>query len=67
MSFVTATPVFAPRQGAGLLARLRHAIRARIVAQRTRVALSKLSARELDDVGLAPCDIDRVARRVAGV
>lgn len=67
MSFSTITPVFAAPRGEGLLARLRRALRARYVAQRTRAALLKLSPRELDDVGLAPADIDRVARRAAGV
>lgn len=67
MSSMTVTPVFAPRHAEGAFARLRSAIRARLVAQRTRAALRKLSARELEDVGLTPSDIDRVARRVAGI
>jgi len=32
-------------------------------ARVTRKSLSKLSAHELEDIGLAPCDIDAVARR----
>ena len=32
-------------------------------ARVTRNALSQLTARELDDVGLAPGDIDRISRR----
>lgn len=32
-------------------------------ARRTRDALSRLSAHELDDIGLAPGDIDRIAGR----
>jgi uncharacterized protein YjiS (DUF1127 family) len=67
MSSTTITPVFAPRHAESPLARLRRAIRARITARRTRAALLKLTPRELEDVGLAPSDIDRVARRVAGV
>lgn len=31
--------------------------------RRTREILSKLSAHELDDIGLNPSDIDRIARR----
>ena len=31
--------------------------------RRTREILSKLSAHELDDIGLSPSDIDRVAQR----
>lgn len=67
MSSTTITPVFASRHADGLFTRLRTAIRARLVAQRTRAALLKLSPRELEDVGLVPSEIDRVARRVAGV
>ncbi|MGS4945899.1 DUF1127 domain-containing protein [Meridianimarinicoccus sp. RP-17] len=67
MSSTTITPVFAPRHSDGVLNRLRRTIRARFVAQRTRAALLKLTPRELEDVGLAPSDIDRVARRVAGI
>lgn len=67
MSVSTITPVFAAPQAEGPFARLRRALRARIVAQRTRAALLKLSPRELEDVGLAPGDIDRIARRVAGI
>ena len=32
-------------------------------ARSTRNALSKLSARELNDIGLVPGDIDRISRR----
>ena len=32
-------------------------------ARVTRATLSKLSARELDDIGLVPGDIDQIARR----
>lgn len=67
MSVSTITPVFAAHRTEGLFTRLRRTLRARITAQRTRAALLKLSPRELEDVGLAPADIDRVARRVAGV
>ncbi|MFI0395633.1 DUF1127 domain-containing protein [Paracoccus jiaweipingae] len=33
-------------------------------ARQTRVALARLSDRELTDIGLSRCDIDRVAREV---
>lgn len=66
MPSMTVTPVFAPRHAESPFARLRRAIRAHLVARRTRAALRKLSARELEDVGLTPRDIDRVASRVAG-
>ena len=32
-------------------------------ARRTREILSRLSAHELDDIGLVPGDIDRIAKR----
>lgn len=67
MSSTTITPVFAPRPSDGIFSRLRRTLRTRIIQQRTRAALLKLTPRELDDVGLAPSDIDRVARRVAGI
>lgn len=66
MSFSTITPVFAAHPGESVFARLRRVLRARYVENRTRAALRKLSPRELEDVGLAPADIDRVARRVSG-
>jgi uncharacterized protein YjiS (DUF1127 family) len=34
-------------------------------ARMTRNALSKLSARQLEDIGLVPGDIDRISRRKA--
>jgi uncharacterized protein YjiS (DUF1127 family) len=67
MSSTTITPVFASRHSEGLMTRLNRTVRVWLVARRTRAALLKLSVRELDDVGLAPGDIDRVARRVAAV
>lgn len=67
MSLSTITPVFAASRPEGSFTRLLRALRARYVAQRTRAALRQLSPRELEYVGLAPADIDRVARRVAGV
>lgn len=41
-------------------------LRAQYIAAQTRRALSQLTARELDDIGLTHADIDRVARKVAG-
>lgn len=38
-------------------------IRAWSDARRTHKALSRLSLRELDDIGLVPGDIDRISRR----
>ena len=67
MSFSTITPVFAAPRGEGLLARLWRVLRAHHTARRTRAALRDLSPRALDDVGLAAADIDRVARRLAGL
>lgn len=67
MSISTITPVFATPRTEAPFARLRRMLRTWHVARRTRAALLKLSPRELDDVGVAPADIDRVARRVAGV
>lgn len=67
MSFSTITPIFAAHRGEGFFARLRRVLHARRVEHRTRAALRKLSPRELEDVGLVPADIDRVARRAAGV
>ena len=67
MSFSTITPVFAAPRAEGPLARLLRVLHGHYVAYRTRAALRKLSPRELEDVGLAPADIDRVARRAAGI
>ena len=67
MSFSTTNPVFAAPRGEGLFARLSRVLRAHLEARRTRAALRDLSPRTLEDVGLTPADIDRVARQVAGL
>lgn len=67
MSSTTITPVFATRPAEGLRARLWRSLRARFIANRTRAALSTLTPRELEDVGLTSADIDRMARRAAGL
>lgn len=67
MPTTTMTPVFATRASDSMLQRLWRTLRARYVANRTRAALSTLTPRELEDVGLTSADIDRVARRVAGL
>ncbi len=67
MSFSTITPVFAAPRDKGPFARMLRVLQGHYVAYRTRAALQKLSPRELEDVGLASADIDRVARRAAGI
>lgn len=67
MSFSTTTSVFAASSKDGMLARLKRTFYARLVANRTRAALLRLTPRELEDIGLAPADIERTARRVAGI
>lgn len=47
----------------GVFSRLTGSLRSWNDARLTRKALTSLSARELDDIGLAPGDIERVARR----
>lgn len=43
------------------------ALRAYYTAEMTRRALANLTARELDDIGITAGDIDRIARRGAGL
>lgn len=61
---------FNPHRGAAIAARAEAAVGgvfARLTAwneaRRTRAALSRLSAHELDDIGLLRADIDRIAER----
>uniref|UniRef100_UPI0040471C2C DUF1127 domain-containing protein n=1 Tax=Yoonia sp. TaxID=2212373 RepID=UPI0040471C2C len=66
MAFVTSRPIFAPF--AGNLTHLIKSAAASFVAwndtRNTRKSLSKLSARELDDIGLSFCDVEGIAKRV---
>lgn len=66
MAFVTTRPITAPFAG-----RFTHFIKsaqASFVAwndlRLTQKSLSKLSARELEDIGLSYCDIEGIAKRV---
>jgi uncharacterized protein YjiS (DUF1127 family) len=52
-----------PRSAAGLLANLIAALRDWNDARMTRKALERLTARELDDIGLCAGDIDMIATR----
>ena len=46
----------------GILTRLSAAVAEWYNARATRIELSRLSDRELDDIGLSRADIDRIAR-----
>jgi uncharacterized protein YjiS (DUF1127 family) len=63
----TASTGFALPKTDGGFAFAYRTLRARYVAYKTRQALSQLTARELDDIGLTAGDIDRIARRSAGL
>jgi uncharacterized protein YjiS (DUF1127 family) len=52
-----------PRPALGFISRLVEAVISWNDRRATRKALSQLSDRELDDIGLSRGDIDRVARR----
>lgn len=45
-----------------MITQLRNAIKRHATIRRTTVELSRLSDRELSDLGIARCDINRVAR-----
>lgn len=45
-----------------MITQLKNAIKRRALIQRTTSELSRLSDRELDDLGISRCDIYRVAR-----
>ena len=66
MAFVTSRPISAPF--AGYLTHLIKSAAESFVAwndtRNTRKSLSKLSARELDDIGLSFCDVEGIAKRV---
>ena len=66
MAFVTSRPISAPF--AGNLTHFIKSAAASFVAwndtRNTRKSLSKLSARELDDIGLSFCDVEGIAKRV---
>lgn len=55
------TPSIAPVSG--LVSKIFGSVQQWNDARVTRKALSQLTARELEDIGLIPGDIDRIARR----
>tara|TARA_R110002051_G_scaffold70726_7_gene127263 strand:+ start:690 stop:896 length:207 start_codon:yes stop_codon:yes gene_type:complete len=66
MAFVVSRPLTAPFTGT-----LTHFVKAAAASfvswndtRITRKSLSKLSARELDDIGLSFCDVEGIAKRV---
>jgi len=63
MSVIDTTRPTAPRLPA-LLTQLMHSLASWNDARATRLALSKLSDRELDDIGLTRGDIEAVARKL---
>ncbi|PWR03943.1 primosomal protein DnaI [Meridianimarinicoccus roseus] len=63
----TVSPGFALGQSPAALGRLIRRLRAQHVAYKTRRALARLTQRELEDIGVTLADIDRVARRSAGL
>jgi uncharacterized protein YjiS (DUF1127 family) len=65
MATIDTDHAFAGTGSSGLIARITGALRDWNDARITRRALSRLSARELDDIGLCRGDIDSIATRGA--